>query len=338
MLQAISRSDPTEPAVGAVPEEGPAGTMLLDVTIRDGGYVNGHSWTVDEASAIVAAVDAAGVPYAEVGYLRPRRNDPLKPSAACSSWYLAALRPHAPRTGLVVMVRPGEAEPEDLVPLADQGVSMVRVLVPRGDATVAMDHVAAGKKAGLLVATNLVRMSELTPEDLAAAARRCADAGADLVYLADSNGGMFPEDVSERIAAVVTELAGTGATVGFHAHDNLSLAFANSRAALDAGAAALDASLVGIGKGGGNLCLELIIAHQIAHHGQPYRLDPLTDHGAVLAARLRMVAERGRGTLVAGLLDVNLDQAYGFQQQVAAVGFDALLSDRYAARSAMLAV
>lgn len=295
---------------------------LLDVTLRDGGYVNGHTWTMREAAAIVTAADAAGIPFIEVGYLRYGAEDPLRPAASCAPAYLDLMAGQARQATLAVMVRPGEAEPHQIADLADHGVGMVRVLVPGGDATRAAPYIAAARAAGLTVATNLTRASEASAEALAEAARRCEEAGTGLTYLADSNGSLYPGQVRVRIKAVA---AATSVPVGFHAHDNLGLAFTNSCVAAEAGACWLDASIGGIGKGGGNLRLELIAGHLIVRHQAPFRLDPLAHCRHVTAAQLRMLADGGCHTLVAGLLDVNLDQARAFQEKAADSGLDALL-------------
>jgi 4-hydroxy 2-oxovalerate aldolase len=47
--------------------------VTLDVTLRDGGYVNGHSWSLGDAADVVAACIDGHVPYCEAGYYRPER-------------------------------------------------------------------------------------------------------------------------------------------------------------------------------------------------------------------------------------------------------------------------
>nr|WP_308257151.1 hypothetical protein [Saccharothrix luteola] len=295
--------------------------ILLDVTLRDGGYFNDHRWTTREAASIVRAVGAAGVPYAEIGYLR-RAHDPGRPTASCPPAYLDALATVAERPKLAVMARPSEAPIERIAELPDRGVAMVRVLVPGGSVEAAEPYVAAARAAGLDVAMNLTRVSERDPEGIAVAVKACADAGAQIIYLADSNGSLDPRSVSERVSAAVDA---SPVPVGFHAHDNLGLAFINTTTAMAAGATAVDASIAGIGKGGGNLRLEVIVAHLIVRHGAELRLDPIAADRTTLPTRLRMIADGGSATVVSGLLDVNLDGAAHFADMVAADGLDATI-------------
>ncbi|WP_320064490.1 hypothetical protein [Micromonospora sp. RTGN7] len=294
---------------------------LLDVTLRDGGYVNGHSWTTREAEAIVRTVGASGVPYVEVGYFR-EVHEPQRPSASCPPAYLAALAAVTDPPRLAVMVRPGEVPVARIAELTGHGVAMVRVLVSGGSVGKAAPYADAARTAGLAVAMNLTRVSERTDDEIVAAVRACADAGAQLVYLADSNGSLDPETVTEQVGAAV---AASPVPIGFHPHDNLGLAFINAKAAMAAGATAVDASIAGIGKGGGNLRLEVIVAHLIVRHGAGLRLDPIAADQTTLAARLRMLADGSTKAVLTGLLDLNLDGAAEFYDMVAANGYDATI-------------
>ncbi|MBS2965147.1 hypothetical protein KGA66_19000 [Actinocrinis puniceicyclus] len=308
-------------------------TTLLDVTLRDGGYVNGHAWTVQEASDVVGTMEAAGIPFVEVGYLRTASGESLNPSKRCEPAYLEALATGIDRTRLVVMARPSDGGPQLIRGLARRGVGMLRVLAASLNVESAASHIAAGREEGLCVAVNLTHVSRFSPEQIAAAAGHAARAGAQIVYLADSNGSLYPEDVAARISAAVQAVPASPATrsqdepvrIGFHAHDNLGLAFANARAALEAGASYLDGSLLGIGKGGGNLPIELIAGYLAVTVGSDVRLDPLMTDRVAAGARLRMLVDGGSSSLITGLLDLSLDQYGLFKEQTAHHGYDWLL-------------
>jgi 4-hydroxy 2-oxovalerate aldolase len=294
--------------------------LLLDVTLRDGGYVNGHGWSTPEAESIVRAVGASGVSLAEVGYLRTS-HDPRRPVASCPPAFLETLAAVPGRPELVVMVRPGEVEVGRIAELPRRGVAMVRVIVGKS-VEAAEPYVVAAREAGLDATMNLTRVSERDPAGIAVALKSCAAAGAQTVYLADSNGSLDPDSTSVRVRAAVE----TGEVpVGFHAHDNLGLAFINTLTAISAGATAVDASVAGIGKGGGNLRLEVILAHLIVRYGADLRLDPIAADRTTLATQLRMLADGASRSVVTGLLDVNLDGAAEFTDMVAAEGLDATI-------------
>ncbi|OGJ49671.1 hypothetical protein A2335_00765, partial [Candidatus Peregrinibacteria bacterium RIFOXYB2_FULL_32_7] len=105
-----------------------------------------------------------------------------------------------------------------------------------------------------------------TPEDIEKTLPKLYDSRVDMVTLADSYGGLLPNDV-EHLVKLFKK--GTGKMVGFHAHNNLQLAFANTIRAVEAGAGIVDASIYGMGRGAGNLPLEVLLSY-IRHHENEY--------------------------------------------------------------------
>ncbi|MEV6975929.1 hypothetical protein [Kitasatospora sp. NPDC093806] len=286
----------------------PDRTTLLDVTLRDGGYVNQHSWTIEQAVRVVRTCASARIPFTEVGYLRPRRHrvdGAEAPAASCPPHYLDGLQEVAGSTGVTVMAHVKDTEPKDLARLADHGVRLVRVPTRPDRVERLAPYVAAAHEAGLEFAVNVIRVSELEDETVLAAAAAAAALDADIFYLADSNGSLFPEDVARLAAKVQHE---SGLTLGFHPHDGISMGFSNALAAMREGFTYVDASLAGMGKGGGNLALELVASYLRAHRGQDLVVSPLVETSADLLAPWKGADLRAQFESVAsGLLDLNLD-------------------------------
>src|SRR5690625_7063727 len=88
-------------------------------------------------------------------------------------------------------------------------------------------------------------------------AKKFAEDGAEIVYLVDSAGALLPFEVTEKIKALKNELS---IEIGFHGHNNLSLAMANTLAAVEAGATYVDGSLRALGAGSGNTQTEVMVA------------------------------------------------------------------------------
>jgi 4-hydroxy 2-oxovalerate aldolase len=125
-------------------------------------------------------------------------------------------------------------------------------------------------------------------------------------YIADSNGSLYPD----RVESLVRMLrANTSLPLGFHAHDNLRLAFANALTALRNGVEWLDASLGGAGKGGGNLMAELAAGHIALRDGRPLDIFAMA---RAFAKYVAPTLENGPANylpgLLYGLLDLNLDR------------------------------
>jgi 4-hydroxy 2-oxovalerate aldolase len=284
---------------------------LLDVTLRDGGYVNRHSWSLEQAVGIVNACAQAGIEHVEVGYYRPGRHrvdGDVAPAASCPPYYLERLRELLPHTAvLTVMAHVADVPSADYRDLAAMGVGLVRLPAKISSIGGVVPHVAAVRGAGMRVAVNLIRVSEVHVDDVTRAARAVVQAGADVFYVADSNASLFPDQVA-RIVRAVRQGAATTA-IGFHAHDGLSLAFGNCLAAVQEGCEYLDASLGGMGKGGGNLSMELIAGYLRCRAGRPYDIEVLTRTRAdVLAPWAGTDPLVACESIVSGLLDLNIDE------------------------------
>jgi 4-hydroxy 2-oxovalerate aldolase len=124
------------------------------------------------------------------------------------------------------------------------------------EADIAEQHIGLARQRGMEAFGFLMMSHMASPEKVAEQARLFQSCGADAVYVADSAGTMLPGDVRARVAAVA---AAVTVPVGFHAHNNLALAVANSTAALEAGASFLDGTCRGLGAGAGNAQLEVLV-------------------------------------------------------------------------------
>jgi 4-hydroxy 2-oxovalerate aldolase len=253
----------------------------------------------------VSACARAQIRYCEVGYFRPHRQaGGLGPAACCPRDYIEELRTCGPDVTLVAMAHAHDVELDDYRVLRDSGVRIVRMPARLEVLKKLPEHVQAAREAGLRVTINLIRASEVTLEDVAAAARLAQECHAEAFYLADSNGSLFPDDVTTLIQ---TATDAADIPLGFHAHDGLSLAFINSLAALRAGCTYLDASLAGMGKGGGNLSLELIVGYLRSRENSPFAMVPLVKAAdTVLRPWKNGVAARCE-SMASSLLNLNID-------------------------------
>jgi 4-hydroxy 2-oxovalerate aldolase len=231
---------------------------LVDTTLRDGSHAVSHQFTAEQIVAIAGGLDAAGVDYIEVSH-----GDGLAGSSYNYGWALLSdeemLRAAAKaikESKLMVLLIPGIGTQEDLEMAAECGAKAVRVATHVTEADIGEQHIGMAKKLGMQAFGFLMMSHMVLPEKVAEQARLFESYGADFVYVADSAGAMLPEDVKARVGAVVEAVK---IPVGFHAHSNLTLATANSLAAVEVGAAFLDGTCRGLGAGAGNTQIEALV-------------------------------------------------------------------------------
>ena len=148
---------------------------------------------------------------------------------------------------------------------------MARIATHCTEADISEQHIKVAKSLGMETIGFLMMSHMNSPEGLAEQALLMQSYGADSIYIADSAGAMTTEDVRRRVGALVAAL---DVPVGVHAHNNLSMAVANSIAAYEEGAANLDGTSAGLGAGAGN-CPTEILAAVSDRYGIMTGVDPL---------------------------------------------------------------
>ncbi|HVX20549.1 MAG TPA: 4-hydroxy-2-oxovalerate aldolase [Acidimicrobiales bacterium] len=248
---------------------------ITDTSLRDGSHAKQHQFTEAHIRTIVGALDAAGVPVIEVTH-----GDGLGGSSFNYGFSLVDERllmraavETATRARIAALMLPGIGTADDIRAAADLGISVIRIATHCTEADVSEQHFRISRDIGLETVGFLMMAHTQPPEVLAAQSRVMADAGCQCVYVVDSAGAMLPDEAAARVGAVVAEL-GDDAQAGFHGHENLSLALANTLAAISVGAVQVDSSTRHFGAGSGNTATEALAA-VCARIGIRSGVDPL---------------------------------------------------------------
>lgn len=234
---------------------------IVDTTLRDGSHSVAHRFTTDQVRTVAALLHDAGVWAIAVGH-----GDGLG-AASCQYGFprhsdaelLAAAAEVAPGTRIAVALLPGVGTKDDLRAAREAGASLVRVSTVTTEADIGIQHLRLARELGMVSQSHLTMAHMATPAHYVEAARIVADAGGEAVYIVDSAGALLPDGVRARVAAI-REAFGDGLDVGIHEHNNLSLAVANSVAAVEEGATIVDVTLAGMGAGAGNCQAEALVA------------------------------------------------------------------------------
>lgn len=265
------------------------GVEILDCTLRDGGYYCNWDFKDDMAIRYLDAVVQAGVSIVEIGFRsKPKVGFAGKFMFSRDSMLerlfknpkIAAIKDRKDIT-VAVMIdgkdfigQAWDRVTENLSGCfnakSESCVGLVRITTVKNTLDQVLKVGEWLKKNGYKVSINVMQASLLSKADVVEIAQRIEKFGMDYMVLADSFGGLTPEETKQRFKTIKKHFTGCA---GFHGHNNLGLALSNSLAAIEAGAGVVDGSLDGIGRGAGNLKTELLLSYLQLKRGRR-NLDP----------------------------------------------------------------
>ena len=234
------------------------GCKLLDCTLRDGGYYTNWDFNRPVVDTYIEAFNDLPVDYLEVGYRSLPQDGYAGEYFYTPIPVLKRLREESNKQ-LVVLVDEKNLPPEDVEDLLGpcQGlVDLVRIAVKPRFFERALRLGEAVKRLGLGVSFNVMYMSEWANTEGLFDLMPRVNGLVDYLYLVDSYGSVFPQDVARTIERLRTL---TDVPLGFHGHNNMQMALANTLQAIDQGIDIVDATVTGMGRGAGNLKTELLL-------------------------------------------------------------------------------
>lgn len=232
---------------------------ILDATLRDGSYSVEYQFNADDTRLIAKVLDEAGFEMIEIGPgvgLNAQVSSVYKP-AASDIEYIKAARPVVKHGKLGAFFVVGVGRKDDIVMAAQNGLDFLRIGINVDQYKDLFPYLKVSKGAGMMTCANMMKSYAVSADEFAKIAVECYESGADVVYLVDSAGGMLPEQVGEYICRC-KEL-NPNIVLGFHGHDNLGMAIANTLAAIDNGATYIDSTVRGLGRSSGNTISEKLI-------------------------------------------------------------------------------
>lgn len=274
--------------------------LLLDCTLRDGGYYNAWNFAPVLIEEYLHAMKAAGVDIVELGF-RSSKNQGF--NGACfytTDDMIESLNvPEGLRVSVMVNASdllgelPGfDAALSQLFPQpASHLLHLVRIACHIHEFEAALPASRWLKDRGYLVGFQLMQIADRSEAEVVRLAAKAAEWPLDVLYFADSMGGMKLQQTGEIISWLRQGWAGA---IGIHTHDNTALALANTMHAIDEGVTWVDSTVTGMGRGPGNAKTEYLALEIAALRGDVCNITPLN---AVIRRHFHPMQQRyGWGT------------------------------------------
>lgn len=254
---------------------------FLDCTLRDGGYYNAWDFSMDLVEEYLEVMQASEVDVVELGFRTMKNDGFLGPYAFTTDDFIRTLQiPEGLTIGVMVngselvgTVSQHEAL-NCLFPHAaeDSPVDLVRIACHVHEFAQALPAVNFLKERGYMVGFNLMQVSDRTEDEIKALAQEAKGYPIDVLYFADSLGGMTPQQTTQIIRWFRAEWVGP---IGIHTHDNMGLSLSNTLHALEEGVTWVDSTVTGMGRGPGNARTEELAIEIAQRRGVKVNMVPL---------------------------------------------------------------
>ncbi|MFI3290659.1 MAG: aldolase catalytic domain-containing protein [Opitutales bacterium] len=253
---------------------------VLDCTIRDGGLMNNSRFTDEEVKEVYSTLTKANVDYMEIGY---KNSEKIFSTKDYGPWRFSKdedisriiddlKTENSPK--IAVMADAEKSDMNDVLPCDKSPIDLIRVATYIHQIPLALEMLKDAQDKGYETALNLMAISTVRERELDEALELLCAAKPNTVYLVDSFGSLYGEQISYLLRKYHRYTKAEGIELGIHAHNNMQLAFSNTIEAILRGATMLDATIAGLGRGAGNCQLELLLGFL---HNPKYKIRPVLE-------------------------------------------------------------
>lgn len=272
-----------------------AGIELLDTTLRDGGlcledaYKNGlsdKSYTEQARTEIADHLRDSNAEFIELGSIEISRDNKERFAIYQSIEDISGIMPREKRPGqeFAALYRGPDTPIEDIPEWKPGYCRVIRVILRYSELQKSLNFCAALARKGYCVFVQPMLTMRYSDEEIHQIIKASNDMGAYALYFVDSYGYMQENDVRTLFRKYDAGL-NPEIRIGFHAHNNMGLAFSNVQVFLGMEterARIVDSCIMGIGQGAGNAQTEVIVDHLNRHYGKAYDFDAVLDASEVV--------------------------------------------------------
>ncbi|MDE6580492.1 MAG: aldolase catalytic domain-containing protein [Ruminiclostridium sp.] len=237
---------------------------VVDATIRDGGLCNNFEFTDEFVKELYKTNVKCGIDYMEFGYKASKN---LFKTSDYGKWKFcdeedirSIVGENVSDMKIAVMADVGRCDYKtDFLPKSESVIDLIRVACYIHQIPAAVEMINYLHDLGYETSCNIMAISQANSNQVEAALEMIGESKADVIYLVDSYGSLYPENAADLTLTYLNAAEKYGKKVGFHGHNNQNLAFANTIETLSYGVSYLDATAMGMGRGAGNCAMELLL-------------------------------------------------------------------------------
>ncbi len=246
---------------------------ILDCTVRDGGYINNWDFPIEIVKKMYQTSSKCGIDIFEIGFLSDDENLPLWRRSPRNA-ILEVKASYIDGAKISVMLEAKTTDIEIGTP-NESGIDILRVALNKNAIEASIPKMKKYKDKGYFIFIQLMGITSYNDQEIIDYTRMIDDSGYfDVIGIGDSYGSLIPDRTKEIVTLMKKH---SSLMVDLHAHNNMHMGMANCLSAVDAGADYIDASMLGLGRGGGNVPLELLTAYYAKIYRNQFSVMPILE-------------------------------------------------------------
>ena len=255
--------------------------LLLDCTLRDGGFVNDWNFGLGSIKSIISRLDCAGVDIIEVGFIDERRSYDENKSIFPDTDSILPVFEDINKPGAIIvgMIDYGDCSIDKISSQAESCLDGIRVIFKKQDQDGAIGFLKQISEKGYKIFVNPVSITSYTGEEVSALVGKINKIDPYAVSVVDTYGLMHSKELLNYFDIFNRELS-KNIILGYHAHNNFQMAYANSITLMNRKLdrpLSIDGSLYGMGKSAGNACTELLAMYMNEFCGRNFDMHQIQE-------------------------------------------------------------
>ena len=252
----------------------------LDCTLRDGGYINDWRFGEETIKGFCKKISQTGIQICEVGFIKGDNYEPERAVFPDTDSFKNVIQPKSQDMMYVGMIDMSAPVPMDCIaPCDGTSIDGIRVIFKKDKINEAYEYCEYVMKQGYFLSVNFVGTDLYTDKEFIEGIERFNVLKPDAVSIVDTFGLIKRKQFLRLVYLADNNLA-EGIALAYHAHNNLQQAFGNAEALVEMNLkrdVIIDACVFGMGRGAGNLNLELFAEFMNENYDTHYKIEPMLE-------------------------------------------------------------